>query len=254
MVYIYLRTSRSEPDPAPHFTSASRFCRAREMGEVGEVFRDLPESIDVPWFDRPAGRELVARLRPGDTVIIPCGSMVWTSAGELAGALARVFAAGAGVAFVGSDLVLTPADAEAVAKALEVYALLKFNTHSEGTRAGMAARKRQGLRWCHRPPVGVKWVGRKGRQRLVPDPDDAELAARVRAWREAGHTWLSIVYHLAEKGVRRRDGRPWRMDALKRLLGVKRGAGTTTSSADSPAESCDLRGSVLGSGRAEPVS
>jgi hypothetical protein len=189
---------------------------------VGEVFQDDAEVIDQPWFNRPAGGELLSSLGQGDTVVIPCGSMVWTTPGEVAAALARAFAAGVNIAFVDRNLMLTPPNAEAVAKGLECYALMKWNTRSVGTRIGMADRKRQGLRWSRIPPAGMKWVGRKGRQRLVPDPKSVELAEKVRQWWSKGYSWHSIAAHLNQHGVVRRGGRPWNSDALRRLLGARK--------------------------------
>jgi hypothetical protein len=89
--------------------------------------------------------------------------------------------------------------------ALDVYSDFRRAIARELARE----KRRRGLPPCQHPGPGFRFAGRRPRRRLVPDPAQREVMARMVAWREAGETFEGIARRLQQDPAAARLGGWW---------------------------------------------
>jgi hypothetical protein len=94
----------------------------------------------------------------------------------------------------------------------------KGKKHSLAVKRGIRKKREAGLRHCHHPGYGLKWVGHKGRQRLAPDRHELQTLALVQEWRAQRLSIEAIYYRLRDLKILTRKGTEWSRDRISRAL------------------------------------
>jgi DNA invertase Pin-like site-specific DNA recombinase len=225
-VYGYTRVS---PTDAPgtverHQAQMRRYASERLPGlhyESDFIDRD-PAERRRPLACRKQGHALSTAADPGDAILIARFSRAFRTPAELV-IQADVWSA-RGVALHVLDLGLDPTTdkGRVVAAALRVVAASTAQLAKEQGAADFARRRREGLPLNGKAPPGYRYVGPRGRRRLVQDPHARALAVELVRWREAGWSWEQVYFHLIEQRVVTRDGRRWSLTSLRRLYYAER--------------------------------
>jgi hypothetical protein len=89
----------------------------------------------------------------------------------------------------------------------------------------MALRKKEGKAVNGEPGYGFRMIGRRGRRKKVPDPEERRVMAALVRWRREGYTFEEIYRHLREYKVKTRAGREWSLKRIQRayLAAVRTG-------------------------------
>jgi DNA invertase Pin-like site-specific DNA recombinase len=186
----------------------------------------VPEKKDL--IDRPAGRELLIRLKRGDRVIVARLDRLANSFIGFAHLLK---------AWDNRGIILHLCDLPAGSDTLDpsnplsrrlVHLLCAFADRErqmlgERTRESFAQLKAEGRRRSRFAPFGFRWERRGGKTYMVPNPEEQELCCRVARWYAEGKTidqirqYLSYVYK-----IRNRNGNDFGRTELRGM--VDRGA------------------------------
>jgi hypothetical protein len=86
----------------------------------------------------------------------------------------------------------------------------------DNARERMALRKKEGKALNGEPGYGFRMIGRKGRRKKVPDPEERRVMAALVRWRREGYTFEEIYRHLRDYKVKTRAGREWSLKRIQR--------------------------------------
>jgi len=166
------------------------------LGEaVALVFRDGGVSGATPLADRPEGQQLLAQLRPGDTVIAAKLDRLFRDAAD-ALATAKAWKA-QGVKLVLVDLGAEPVTENGTAKflftILAAVAEMERERIAERTADGRRAKRAKGGHIGGTTPFGYRKVGAGKEAMLEPDPEQQEAVATIFEARRAGMSFRKIA-------------------------------------------------------------
>ncbi len=226
VAYCYTRKSPTDSlgTVEQHDAEACEYVRLHLPGfTFTGGFVDEADAERSPLTSRPAGLRVSLTADRGDAVIIPHFGRAFRSARELVEVL-DVWAA-RGVSLYVLDVHLDPTTpaGRLVAAVFRVLAAAETAKAKERGALDFARRRMRGLPLNGQAPPCHRYVGPRGKRRLVQDPYVRQVAGRVVDWRDRGFSWESIFFHLREQGVRQRSGREFSLTALRRLDLAERG-------------------------------
>jgi len=186
--------------------------------ELVAIFEDPGVSGGKPLSERPGGRALLAALKRGEAnaVIAVKLDRLFRSSVDALSTLETWQKAGIAIHIV--DLGGMPFDSSsAVGKfllsVLVATAEMEKNLICERTRAVLAFKKANGEAYNH-PPYGYKRDGKK----LVPDPNEQAVIARILDLRARGYSLRRIATTLSAEGIPSKRNQTWSAEAVRRVL------------------------------------
>lgn len=209
-VFGYGRMSKADQKDSPEVQRSAVNARAKAMGLPEPLFfLDAATSGATTLSDRTAGKELCARLRSGDIVIIAKLDRAFRSLRDCANQLHIWTRLGVSVQLcdLGFAIDLSTPWGKAMVNMIGVFAELERDMLSLRTKEGLGYIKRLGHRNTGIAPYGYKWVPKYSKERgrmvmvKVPDPEKmAFLRWILHAREELNMTWDQMYRHMAYKG------------------------------------------------------
>lgn len=192
--------------------------RTRGIDKYGiQIYTDAGVSGAVKLAFRPAGSQLLADMKPGDTVVASKLDRMFRSAADALNMFEEFKARGVHLILydMGAESVLESAVAKLIVTILAAVAEMERGRIKERTAEGRKAKKARGGA-VGEVPFGFRKVG-EGRSAVL-EPDEKELAAAARmkvlvrtaSLREIGRT-------LAAEGFVSRAGTPYSPMAISRI-------------------------------------
>jgi DNA invertase Pin-like site-specific DNA recombinase len=203
-------------------TEMREYARVRLPGlAYQDTLVDAPEKRRVPLRSRWRGSRIIVSTDRGDHVVIARYSRGFANLHDLADTLHVLAAFGMHIHVL--DLGLTPLTPEGRAVALACRRLAeaeKVLAKEVGT-AQFRSRRLAGQALNGNAPPCFRYVGRRGKRRIVQDPYARQIAARVLHWRQAGWSYERVYYELLHSGVRKPNGKEYSLSGLRRLCEVE---------------------------------
>lgn len=225
-VYAYCRVSTTDQTNAPQKNEIVQYVKLRGL-ETPEFFCDVGESGGKNLADRPAGAELLKRLKRGDTVIIARLDRAFRRASDSLMTIERWVKQGINlhiVSFGGDSINMGSAIGKMLLQLLAAFSEFERSLISERTKEGLKLR-------AGNPPMGyrvriVKDPTRpKGKRGIFEfDPDERRHMAQILKWHEEGFGIREIARKCYAARFKRapRHGRPaadWNKDSV--ILAIK---------------------------------
>lgn len=187
-VYGYVRVSTADQATGTSLDEQERRIRGVAMMrgvEVTHVFREPGISGSVPLEDRPIGRELLAALRPHDTLIVAKLDRAFRHAAD---ALTKADAwLRQGIDLIVADMGSEPVTGNGVAKMffgmLALVAEFERERLLERTNDGRRAKAARGGHIGGAAPFGYRVVGKGKDARLVEVPEQQAAISTIRSLR-----------------------------------------------------------------------
>jgi DNA invertase Pin-like site-specific DNA recombinase len=226
-VYGYPRasTKKQVDSPETQMENVRRYAALQGLGEV-TFYVDAAKTGKVPWQNREAGRELFARLKPGDEVIIAKLDRAFRKLSDCVVVLEQFQAQGIKlhvVNLLGGAIDLSSPMGRFLIHILAAFAELERAFISERTRDGLANKKRLGAAYTNFPGYGMRWERRlvhgKWQKFKVPDQQEREVMGSILRWRaeEPAWAWKEISDHLTYKlKLKTKDGKTWDINRVRR--------------------------------------
>lgn len=235
--YGYVRVSSAEQagdDRTSLDTQRRKVAAVAELAglTVARVFEEPGVSGGTALAERPGGRELLAALRPGDTVIVGKLDRAFRNAAD---ALATAEAwKRRGVDLIVADMGTEPVTQNGVSRMffgmLALVAEFERERIKERSAEGRKAKREAGGHIGGSAPFGFRKVGAGRAARLEPDPKQQEALATARELRGAGHSLRGIAGEVwARHGLRVSHvavGNALRLSEATPLLGKSLAAGS----------------------------
>jgi DNA invertase Pin-like site-specific DNA recombinase len=202
-------TKHQHDSPEVQKVKMRDYAAHNSLGDI-RIYIDTAKSGKIPIFERPAGRELLKNLRPGDHVVFPKLDRGFRSLADCVNVLAQFEKMGIKVHVVnlmGGALDLSSPMGRFLVHVLAAFAELERDFISERVKEGLAYKKRSGKRHCNFPGYGFSWAKRKmnGRNEYVKvaDPEERNVMRSIVEWRTQDDplTWKEIEDHLKALGV-----------------------------------------------------
>jgi DNA invertase Pin-like site-specific DNA recombinase len=225
VVYGYLRETAGSPpgDVERQRAELQQYIQEHlpEFGCAG-LFVDEADQYDRPLGTRREGGPMCRAADPHDHVVVLRFAHAFLSLRDFMDQVGVLAARRVQTHVV--DLGWKPLGLRAPALSLAFRALLEAERSlaRERGRADFARRRRRGLALNGHAPPGFRYVGPRGKRRLVRDEYAGALARRLIEWRRQGWSWEQIYWHLREHRFTTRDGRAWSVTALRRLHDAER--------------------------------
>jgi DNA invertase Pin-like site-specific DNA recombinase len=183
----------------------------------GGFFIDPAVSGSVPLFEREAGAEMDARLERGDAVLFAKLDRGFRKFADFALVFQDWRDRGIAIHLIaeGIDLSETNPIGEAMAAMMSVFAELEWDRSCERSREAMTIRKKQGKATNGYAGYGFRYVGPKAKRRRVPDEQERAVMEEIVRWREQGHSWERIYWHLLRNQIRTRKGKEWSVSRIR---------------------------------------
>jgi DNA invertase Pin-like site-specific DNA recombinase len=225
VVFGYTREAVGDPPGTTqqHEAEMRQYAGVRLPGlPYGGTFVDRADTRRVPLRWRSEGFRLGQAAEPGDHVLVARFSRGFSSLGDLM-ATEQIWSA-RGVRVHVLDIGLSPLSAEGRAVAVACRALTAAGKAlaKEVGAADFLRRRSNGAALNGNAPPCFRYVGPRGKRRLVQDPRVRRVAAGVVEWWHAGWSWEAIYRHLYRCGVRQRNGKEFSMTTLRRLCVAER--------------------------------
>lgn len=210
-VYARMSTDQQEASIPIQLERCKAYIKMAGLTEDGEptgVFRDPGVSGGKPIGERPAGSELMRRVRRGDHVVVATLDRMFRNSGDCSTTIERLTRMG--VALHVTNMNGMAIDTSSPVGKLQVDTLgafAEFDRRSlvERLRRGKEraalirpmrkSKKRFGLRELWSGPVGSD--GRRAFKGYAVDEVEAELISIIVRMRRAGNTWDSIRHHVS---------------------------------------------------------
>lgn len=223
-VYGYIRMSTAKQDMSPE-TQKRLICQhAQAHGlTVDQFFTDKAVSGGKPMDQRPAGRDLMVRVRRGDTIIAAKLDRVFRSSIDFSVNLDRWLRQGIKAIFCDIGyLDINTMHGQLVLTILAAVAQFERQIISTRTREGIASIKSKGYRTTRHTRFGFKWktiVTPDGKKRVeIQDEEERRLMKYIVQCRlnDPPIEFTEIKRVFDEKGiVVPRNGKPWSYDRIR---------------------------------------
>lgn len=172
-----------------------------------------------PLAQRKAGGELLARLKPGDHIIITRLDRAFRRVADASARFEQWRTQGLTVHVLDLGVDTSTSTGRMLIHILASIAEFERELASERTAAVIARRKprRPDAPKNQNVGYGFKLVGAIGRKRVVPDKDERRLmAAIVELHDEKQLDFQRIYFEFLRRGFKRKDGREWSLTRIKR--------------------------------------
>lgn len=225
-VYGYTRASTIHQEDSPDIQKMiiSKYCQRCELGEP-IFFVDMATSGKFHIKKRKAGRELLVRLKEGDTLIVTKMDRAFRSTADAVVMLDELV--DRKVKFIALDAPWCDINSYfgmAMLQMMAIFATIERKRISERTREAFVWMRKEGLA-ITRPRTGYKIVRRmhKGRERsfLAPDEDVRKIMRLVHILStENGWNSHKITRHLAFtlRIKHPRTGEPYAESTIRRMI------------------------------------
>jgi DNA invertase Pin-like site-specific DNA recombinase len=206
------------------------FCAERGC-VLSRLFEDPAEFRDTAWFTRPAARELMSLLEPGDEVVVAGLASIYASRRDMLTVFREhqarcvvLHIAGYSAKFPKS-VTLGGAWGDMVLRWFEVFFALDAGARGEAIREALHLKRLRGQRYTNHLPYGWRWERQRGEQRPVPDENERAVIRQIVELRDQmGMSWYQIAVSLMHDGVRTTRGREWSPSRVRRAyLAATRG-------------------------------
>lgn len=226
-VYGYGRASTKKQVDSPEVQKDTmrRYAAFNRLDDP-TMFVDAARSGKVSWEDRDAGRELFARLKPGDHVIIPKLDRAFRRLADCVIVLEKFERLGIKLHvcnLMGGAIDLSSPMGRFLIHILAAFAELERAFISERTKDGLSKKKRTGTRHTNFPGYGFRWEKRPidGKWQRVRVRDDEERAVMksIVQWRmgDPPLSWDEISQHLRfNLKLTAKGGAAWDVNRVRR--------------------------------------
>lgn len=203
-VYGYTRVSTAQQVDGTSLSEQRR--RIQAIADfhgwtVDDYFEDRAVSGGDALHTRPAGNQMLALLKPGDTLIVSKLDRLFRSAEDALQRTNKWMAAG--IDLVLGDVSVDPVTRDGVGRLfftmLAAMAEFERNRINERTAAGREAKKAEGGYLGGHVPFGYERRGKGKNARLVPHPTLFEARAKMIAARLRGDSLREIRRFIEEK-------------------------------------------------------
>ena len=205
MIYGYTRVSTIEQSNGTSLDEQRRKIEgvALMRGEaVDAVFTDAGVSGSVALSQRPDGGRLVAKLQPGDTVIVAKLDRIFRSAADALQMVDQFKNSGIDlvIADIGADAVTQNGTSKMFFGILALVAEFERDRIKERQREGQAAKKRvMGFSGGKRP-FGYDVQGTGKDAVLIPNEKEQDAIKDMKELQAAGHSLRAIASRMNERG------------------------------------------------------
>ena len=187
--------------------------RAEELGgKLAHTFVDHGDSdTKTAILDRPAGKEMLATLKAGDTLVVHSLDRLGCSMPDVEKTLSTLWEREVRICVLPTsdvELDLTPDTAKPVLALSASWARTEKVLRSERSIELARRRKEQGLAYGG-APFGQKIVQRDGDTYLEWDWEQLAIVTEVAERHGKGEPWESIARDLWNRGVEDHRGLPW---------------------------------------------
>jgi DNA invertase Pin-like site-specific DNA recombinase len=160
--------------------------------------------------NRPAGSELIKRLRPGDHVIINDISRAWRSFRDAVNCMEEWIEKGIVLHIVREGVNTSTVYGQTFVRLMAIFAQVHREMISEQTKEVMRARKKSGKMVGGVPGYGLRYEGIKGHRRLVPDERELDAMSMIARMHDVENMEFDQIYFaLLKANVRTREDKPW---------------------------------------------
>ena len=222
--YGYVRVSTSEQavDRSSLVDQERRITGAALMrgDDIARMYSDPGVSGSVPLGQRPCGRDLLAVVRTGDTIIAAKMDRMFRSAQDALNCSERLRKAGVNLVLVdmGSDPVTSNGTSRLFFTMLAAFAEFERERIVERTADGRAGKAARGGHTGGSAPYGWIVDGEGRDAMLIELPDEQKILASAIALRRSGLTLRAVAATLAATGHFSRSGRPFAAQQIDRML------------------------------------
>lgn len=214
--YGYLRVSTDRQALSPEVQRQIITETARRFGrEIDTWFQDAPtqnadgswndaQSGSIPLPERRAGRELCARLKRDDLVIVAKVDRAFRKLSDCVIMLDRWERVGVNLILCDFPMLsdLSNPFQKAFIQFVAIFGEIERKLTAQRTREALSLRKRKGHAFNQHPGFGFQWEKRwdatqkKYVKVKVTNHDERNVMREIVKWKLDGHTWDHIVDHL----------------------------------------------------------
>ena len=225
MILTYARVSTLEQDKPGTSSMAEqeRKCRGVAMALGAKPFdiadySDPSVSGSIPLRNRPAGSQIFADAKSGDTIITAKLDRLFRSASDALVTVEELQKRGVNVilADIGLEPVTSNGTAKLLFSILSTFAEFERSRIAERMTEGRAAKRARGGP-LGRAPFGFKIIGKGPASTLVPDEREQEVLSIVKEL-TGRYERRRISRHLRKKGYVSRSGKPFGPTQVQRLM------------------------------------
>lgn len=160
--------------------------------------------------NRPAGSQLVARLRPGDHVIVNDISRAWRSFRDAVDCMEGWIDKKIVLHIVREGVNTSTVYGQTFVRLMAIFAQVHREMISEQTKEVMKDRRAKGKMVGGVPGYGLRYEGVKGHRRLVPDERELDAMATIVRMHDVEHMDFDQIYFaMLKANIRTRGDEPW---------------------------------------------
>ena len=228
--YGYLRasTKKQVDSPETQRTTIGQYAAMAKLVDADDIefFADPGVSGKVQLHKRKGGAALLAKLQPGDVVIIAKLDRMFRNLRDCLETFERFKSQGVKVCvcnFYGGSINFETPIGKLIITILAAVAEFERDLISERITDGLRERRRRGVRASNHAGYGFMWKSQRqpdGRMAkvAVPDPEERDVMRQIAAWRlrNPAFTWEEIEAAIRKAGITTRKGKPWDQNRIRR--------------------------------------
>jgi putative DNA-invertase from lambdoid prophage Rac len=184
--------------------------------EYGGWLYDSAISGAKPLFERPAGKEVNARLQAGDHLVWARLDRAFRSVVDGASTLAELGSRGVFVHSLDLGLDTSTAVGRCVCTVMLAFAELEREYARSRTREALRTKRAAGLPYGRHTPIGWRRQGKGPNGVFVPDELEREQARRIQALRDEGLSFDAIAGRM--RTARRPSGTAWNRNTVRTAI------------------------------------
>lgn len=218
-VYGYVRVSTEAQAKHGHSLGnqarqIDAYCMSKDL-ELEDTFTDAAETAATPLIDRPAGREMLSLLQPGDHVVITKLDRAWRSVLDAEGTLSDWRDREITPHILNLPVDFSTPMGRFFFTLLAAFAEFERTVIAERIREGVRAKIAKTGRCGGVPRYG--WVADE-EGRIIADADEQAVMAVAVSLRSQGMSQRKIARQLSKGGYRNRLGEPFLYPHVRKLL------------------------------------
>jgi DNA invertase Pin-like site-specific DNA recombinase len=176
-----------------------------------------------PLTSRRRGLRMSLTADPGDCIVVAHFDRAFRSARELIEVMDIWSSRGVELHIIDVGLNPRTAAGRMVAGVFRVLAVAERSKSKERGARDFATRRMRGLPLNGKAPPCYRYVGPRGKRRLVQDRRVRQLAARIVEWKSRGWSFEAIYFHMLKHRVcNPHTGGEFSLTALRRLYRMER--------------------------------
>lgn len=224
MLLLYARISTAEQNEASITEQVKRCQYAAELANKGDRFAsatyiDRGVSASIPFFDRPAGAQLIVEAARGDIIVVAKMDRIFRSGIDALSVIDLLRRRGIDIIIcdIGLDPLTSSPAANFYFTVLAGVAQFERERIKERIGDGKAAKKAKGGFIGGNVPFGYRKEGVGRQTMLLRDAREQEHIVLVREMMAAGKHPKDISITMAERGMLGRNGEPYTVMAVSRM-------------------------------------